>query len=298
MRTCFWCLAACLTFITFGASCTERCRWSDKQGRTAILGALDEETVLLHTQLTDERQWNIEGVEFFTGSLHGRKVVLGRTGIGKVNAAMTTILVIEHFKPDEVIFSGIAGAINPELRPGDIVIAEKVAEHDYGLVSDAGFETQATINPADNVHNPLFFIADQKLLDAAKSAAKHISVSQLRTTKGLVQPKITTGVVVTGDCFVASEAFGRRLRDRLGADAVEMEGAAVAQVCYQQKVPCLVIRSISDNADKTAAADLEKFLDTAAGNSAALVAEMVRLLGRTDSPVGASATDAERFQDD
>lgn len=298
MRPCLWCVTACLTFIIFGASCTDSCRWPDKQGKTAVLGAIDEEIALLRKQLTGQRQCNIEGVKFFTGTLHGRKVVLGQTGVGKVNAAMTTTLLIEHFRPDEVIFSGIAGSINPEFRPGDIVIAEKIAQHDYGFVSDTGFETRATIDPIDNVPNPLFFAADKRLLGVASAAGERVSLSQLETTKGLVQPKIAAAVVVTGDCFVASEAFSRQLHNRLGADAVEMEGAAVAQICYQQKVPCLVIRSISDSADQSAVADLNRFLDAAARNSAALVAETVRLLGRADAPVGAAATRNERIQDD
>jgi adenosylhomocysteine nucleosidase len=270
--------AIILLVLTSGCSCNSR---PEQICRTAVLGAFADETVLLKQQLSNRKDYSFEGISFFTGKLNNRPVVLADTGIGKVNAAMTTTLLITKFEPDEVIFTGIAGAINPELRPGDIVIAEKIAQHDYGLVTDAGFETQATANPA-GAPNPLFFTADKKLLDEAAAASRKISLNQVETTEGLHQPKIITGVVVTGDSFIASQKRSKRLRESLSADAVEMEGAAVAQVCYLQNIPCIVIRSISDKANETAVVDVERFMAVAAGNSATLVAEMVRQLGEDD----------------
>jgi adenosylhomocysteine nucleosidase len=270
--------AVVLLVLIVGCSCNSS---PEPICKTAILGAFADETALLEQQLSIRKEYHFEGISFFTGKLNNRLVVLTNTGIGKVNAAMTTTLVITKFEPDEVIFTGIAGAINPELRPGDIVIAEKIAQHDYGLTTDAGFETQATTNQA-GVPNPLFFAADKQLLDEAIEASRKISLNRIETAEGLLQPKIITGVVVTGDSFIASEKFGKRLRRSLGADAVEMEGAAVAQVCYQQNIPCIVIRSISDKANETAVVDVERFMAVAAGNSAKLVAEMVRQLGESN----------------
>jgi len=296
MRTSLPYIVICLALT--GTSCNYvPCRL-DRNGPTAIVGAFEEETALLNQQMSNRQEHSVEGISFFTGKLSSRQIVLAETGIGKVNAAMVTTLVIEKFEPDEVIFSGIAGALNPELSPGDIVIAEKIAQHDYGLVSDAGFETTATINPIDNLHNPLFFAADKRLLGVARTAGERVSLNQVETTEGLIQPKITTGVVVTGDCFVASNEFGRRLRESLGADAVEMEGAAVAQVCYQRKVPCIIIRSISDKADETAVADLERFQKMAARNSATLVAEMVQRLERSNSAISRASRAQERVHGD
>lgn len=278
MKNFLLCFTVVLLVLTTGCSCNSRpvpiCK-------TAVLGAFADETALLKQQLSNRKGHCFEGISFFTGKLNNRPTVLANTGIGKVNAAMTTTLVITNFEPDELIFTGIAGAINPELRPGDIVIAEKITHHDYGLTTDAGFETQATINPA-GVTNPLFFAADRQLLNQAIAASRKISLNQIETTEGLLQPKVITGVVVTGDSFIASQKFAKRLRESLGADAVEMEGAAVAQVCYQQNIPCIVIRSISDNANETAVVDVERFMGSAAGNSATLVAEMVRQLGEDD----------------
>lgn len=278
MKNFLLCFAVLLLVLTVGCS-SNSC--PEPICKTAILGAFADETVLLEQQLSNRKDYSFEGINFFTGKLNNRPVVLTNTGIGKVNAAMTTTVVITKFEPDEVIFTGIAGAINPELRPGDIVIAEKIAHHDYGLVTNAGFETQATTNPA-GVPNPLFFAADRQLLDQAIAASRKISLNQVETTEGLLQPKIITGVVVTGDSFIASQKHSRLLRENLGADAVEMEGAAVAQVCHQQNIPCIVIRSISDKANEKAVVDVERFTAVAAENSATLVAEMVRQLGEDD----------------
>jgi adenosylhomocysteine nucleosidase len=277
VRTSLPLIPVCLVII-LATSCNYTCPRIAVEGRTAILGAFDEETALLKARMTNRQEHSIEGIKFYTGRLESRQVVLAETGIGKVNAAMVTTLLLENFGPDEVIFSGIAGSTNPELSPGDIVIAEKVACHDYGYIGAAGFETRTTTNPVDNTSNPLFFTADRHLLDVAKTAAEDINLSQLETTEGLVQPRITAGIVVTGDSFIASEEFSQQLRESLSADAVEMEGAAVAQVCYQQNVPFIIIRSISDSADESALADMQKFQGIAAGNSAKLVVEIVRQL--------------------
>lgn len=246
---------------------------------TAILGAFDKEVTLLEDRLTDRQQRNIEGIRFTSGKLNGRHVVVAWTGIGKVNAAMTTTLLIEHFKPEHVILTGIAGAVNPELRPGDIVIAKKTAHHDMGTVWPEGLFFKGVKNRLDGMENPVFFPADEELLNIAQRAADHIKLSPIETAVERKPPGILTGVVVTGDTFIASADKCAVLRERLDADAVEMEGAAVAQLCYQRRIGCLVIRSISDHADEGAVFDKQMFYLLAAKNSAGFVAQIVDLLG-------------------
>ena len=97
---------------------------------TGILGAMPVEIQMLESELKDKKTEKILGVEFHTGVLNGRNVVLAVGGMGKVNAAMTATLIIDHFRPSEVIFSGVAGGLNPDLAPGDIVLGEKIAHHD------------------------------------------------------------------------------------------------------------------------------------------------------------------------
>lgn len=245
---------------------------------TAILGAFSDEVALIESQLSDKREQKIQGISFITGKLNGRNVVVASSGIGKVNAAITTTLLLEHFKPAEVIFTGIAGGINAELLPADIVIAERTAQHDYGAMTEKGFEHRGALSPVDGQRNPVFFPADPRLISAAERAAERVEFEMVETDASPRKPRVIKGVIVTGDAFIASAEKKAELKKALGADAVEMEGAAVAQVCFQQKTACLVIRSMSDLADANARRDYEKFYRIAARNSARLVAAIVAQL--------------------
>ena len=272
----------CISAILLCASCSSISHKEKSElnfnPTTAILGAFEREVTLLEDRLSDQKEYHIEGIRFVTGKLHGRNVVVVWTGIGKVNAAMTTTLLIEHFKPKHIIFTGIAGAVNPKLRPGDIVIAEKTAHHDMGTVWPEGLFVKGVKSRLDGFENPVFFPADEKLVTLAQKAAKRIDMQRVKTVAGQRKPKIITGVIVTGDSFIASTEKCAELRKKLEADAVEMEGAAVAQICYQRQINHLVIRSISDSADEGAVTDKQMFYILAAKNSSDLVAEMIGLL--------------------
>jgi len=273
----------CISAILLCVSCspTSQIEKSEPESEpvTAILGAFEREVTLLEDRLTEPREHQIEGIRFVTGRLHDRNVVVVWTGVGKVNAAMTTTLLIEHFKPKHIIFTGIAGAVNPDLRPGDIVIAEKTAHHDMGTVWPEGLFVKGVKNRLDGMENPVFFPAEEKLVTCAQRAAERIDMQRVATVTGRRNPKIIKGVIVTGDSFIASTEKCAELRKKLNADAVEMEGAAVAQICYQRQIDHLVIRSISDSADEGAVTDKQMFYILAAKNSSDLVAEMIGLLG-------------------
>jgi len=255
---------------------------------TAILGAFEREITLLEDELTDTQEQRIEGIKFVSGKLSGKRVVIAFTGIGKVNAAMTTTLLIEHFQPDKIIFTGIAGAVNRQLQPGDIVIAEKTAHHDMGTIWPEGLFHKGVKNRLDGWENPVFFDADERLLRLAERAAEQVELSSIQIISGQRTPKVVKGIVVTGDAFIASTDKCIELRKKLNADAVEMEGAAVAQLCYQRGIGHLVIRSISDNADEGAVLDKQTFYIMAAKNSSSLVIELVGLL-ETELPAWKSS---------
>ena len=244
----------------------------------AILGAFDEEVAILERQLVNPSAHTIGGIQFLTGTLNEQSVVIARTGVGKVNAAMTATLVIEHFHPTQVIFTGVAGGLNPDLQIGDIVIAQKTAQHDLGILESTDVENTSVKNPINGKQNPVFFPADRGLLQIAETALESIELNPFQTPQGQRHPRIIKGTVVTGDVFVASDAKKTTLHKNLGADAVEMEGAAVAQICWQYNVPCLVIRSLSDNADANASADFKKYYKIAARNSVALVTYIINQL--------------------
>jgi adenosylhomocysteine nucleosidase len=244
----------------------------------AILGAFDEEVRLLQASVQGKKESTIGGVRFVSGTLNGRSVVVAETGIGKVNAAMTTTLALVQFRPAAVIFTGIAGGVNPDLNPGDLVIARSTAHHDYETVTFDRQPSRQTRNAVTRQLNPAFFPADSVLLWHAQAAAAQVQLEPPQP--GGPRPRVTTGIVVTGDQFISSAAKVAQLRTNFNADATEMEGAAVAQVCYQQGVPCLVIRSLSDRADENARNDMLNFYKTAARNSAALVMAILEKIKR------------------
>jgi adenosylhomocysteine nucleosidase len=270
----------CVSFVFSCISCGSGFYGTNSRSVTGILGALEEEVSVLEKQLLDKREEEIRRMRFVSGKLRGREVVIAKTGIGKVNAAMVTTLLLERFRPSEIIFTGIAGGINPELLPGDVVIGERTAQHDLGMLSPDGLINRGEISPVTGERNPVFFEADERLLGLAERAAEEVGLGPIETREGKRVPKIIKGVIVTGDIFAASTAKSIELREKLRADAVEMEGAAVAQVCYEFGVPCIVIRSISDKAGEESLAELDEYLDVAAGNAAALTAELVECLGR------------------
>ena len=251
---------------------------------TAVLGAMPDEVQLLEGHLQGNRTNESLGIKFYTGTLAGRSVVLAYTGVGKVNAAMTTTLVLDHYHPAELLFTGVAGGVNTNLGPGDIVLGAQVVQHDFGEITDQGVHTQPTPNPLTGKANPLYFAATDRLLGLAETAAQSVPWEALLTSQGRRTPRVVRGVIVTGDVFVASPVKSAELQVKFKADAVEMEGGAVSQVCAQQGVPCLVIRSLSDRADAAANLDFEKFFRTAATNSAHLSEAILGQLAHEAAP--------------
>ncbi|KAA9354921.1 5'-methylthioadenosine/adenosylhomocysteine nucleosidase [Larkinella humicola] len=245
----------------------------DAQPITALLGAFDEEVKLVQQSLKNPKTQTLNGITFMTGQINGHDVVVAETGIGKVNAAMTTAFVLAYFKPKQVLFTGIAGGTNPDLQPGDIVIARQTAHHDYHSITFQQQPTNQTRNAITKDMNPTYFPADSIMMLAAQEAAKTVSFESIPTTRR--PPSVVVGTVVTGDQFIASDEKVASLWSEFKADATEMEGAAVAQVCYQQQVPCLVIRSLSDKANSNARQDMLTFFKIAARNSANLVMTIV-----------------------
>lgn len=258
------------------------CFWSgivaNAQSITGLLGAFPPELVLLQNQMEHKTDTVIQKVHFIKGMLHGKSVVLAQTGIGKVNAAITTTLMIEHFNPREIIFSGIAGGVDTTLTAGDIVIGTQIAHHDFGTVSDSGMVAGPTRNIATTELNPIYFNCDSNLVKVAFAAGSKLKLEKIKRENGTFAPSIKKGIIVTGDVFVSSEKVTQRLQNVMHASATEMEGAAIAQTCWQQDVPFIIIRSLSDKANNKARADMMSFLKIAASNAASLVMEIVKTL--------------------
>jgi adenosylhomocysteine nucleosidase len=243
----------------------------------AVIG-IPAEIAPVEARLKAAAVTRIQGVVFSSGQIDGASIVTARAGAGKVNAAIAATLLIDHFSPSAVVFTGTAGAVDPELSPGDVVIATAVGYHDFGNLTATGFVRSAPLNASSGERDPAFFPADPALLAAARRAAATIKLPSPGETSTTV--RVREGLVVTGDTFVANPGSREDLRHQLNASAVEMEGAAVAQVCARFGVPVIVIRSITDHADGGAAGSYRQFVQAASRNAAdlalATIHEMVK----------------------
>ncbi|MBM7651726.1 5'-methylthioadenosine/S-adenosylhomocysteine nucleosidase [Neobacillus cucumis] len=229
--------------------------------KIAIIGAMEEEVTLLRDNIKDQKQETVAGCEFTFGNMHGSEVILLRSGIGKVNAAMSTTILLEKYKPDCIINTGSAGGYNPSLNVGDAVISTEVRHHDVDVTA-FGYEYGQV------PQLPAAFLAEERLVTVAESAAKELDNFQ-----------IVKGLIVTGDSFMEDPKRVEFVRSKFkDLQAVEMEAAAIAQVAYRFGTPFVIIRSLSDIAGKESEISFDQFIDKAATNSATLVMKMVAAL--------------------
>ena len=230
----------------------------------AILSALAEEQSGLMHLLADRTQARHAGRDFWTGHVEGRRVVLALSRIGKVAAATTTTALIERFGVQQVVFTGVAGGLAPAVRTGDLVVAEAFLQHDM----DA-----SPLFPRHEV--PLYglsrFATDAALTARLHAAAQALVSVDMRAGVG-AGVQVHQGLIVSGDRFVATAAESRSLQQQLPqALAVEMEGAAVAQVCHDYQIPFAAVRAISDRADDEAHTDFSRFVRDVASRYADVV---------------------------
>lgn len=225
-----------------------------------IIGAMDEEVAKLKEQLTDVRVETAAGMNFYRGILEGKDVVVVRSGIGKVNAAMCTQVLADKYQVEGIINTGIAGSLREEIDIGDIVMSSDALQHDVDA-RDFGYEV-GQIPRVDT----LAFQASEELIRLAQNCC------------ALVNPDIHThvGRVVTGDQFISSKEKKDWLVETFQGHCTEMEGAAIAQASYLNGIPFLIIRAISDKADNSAAVDYPAFEARAIQHSVNLLMEMIR----------------------
>lgn len=256
--------------------------------RLALVAALHDELRAVLQAMPDEAPRVRAGREFWLGHLDGHDVVATLSGIGKVAAATTAALLLSEFDATQILFTGVAGGLGEHVRVGDVVVADALIQHDM----DASplfprFEvplTGTTRFAPDAALSDVLTRAAQAVLAEAASAggASHdgaLSHAHLRAF-GIQAPHVHRGLVVSGDRFVSTADESDALRaDLPDALAVEMEGAALAQVCRDFGVPFAVVRTVSDRADASAHVDFNRFLvDVAARYSLAIVRRALRLL--------------------
>lgn len=223
---------------------------------------MEIEVVRLRKLLSNKNEEQKGGFVFYTGKLNGADVILLQSGIGKVNAAIGAALMIESYQPDFVINTGAAGGFPGDLKVGDIVISTQLIHHDMDCTVFGYKHGQVPGMPES-------FIADEKLINLADKCIHRLT--DLSTKKASI---------LTGDQFMNNAEATKQIKNMFpDAEAVEMEGAAIAQTCYRFKIPFVVIRSISDIAGQENAVEYEEFVETAAVNSAKMVVEMINELG-------------------
>ncbi len=235
--------------------------------RIAIMGALDQEIAILLDSMKSTKKVTRGGIDFYTGKLKGKKVVILKAGVGKVNSSYSTAVLTENFNPSLLIFTGVAGGLDPEAMPGDLVIGDRMVQYDFGQEDSTGFSVANFRKLTGGNHEELYIDADSVLVATSIRVANEIDLVPI---SGRV-PKIFSGVIATGDVFVSSDKKASWLYSEFNALATEMEGAAVAHICRTLGIPFVVIRSCSDNANNHARVNFNQFVGPASVNSARLV---------------------------
>ena len=225
-----------------------------------IIGALDIELERLIGAMREPVHREISGVPFTCGKLLGTDVVIARAGVGKVNAAVCAQTMALIYEPELIINSGVSGALSPELRVGDVVIGTDVVQHDVdttALGDEPGF-----VSTVDRLSFPL----DNFASTAIAAAAEELGIRAVR------------GRIASGEQFVASTERKEEIVRLFSAVTCEMEAGAIAHVCFLNRIPCAVIRSISDGGNEEAPMSYEEFLPLAAKNSSELTLAYLKSL--------------------
>lgn len=227
--------------------------------KIGIIGAMPEEISLLEMEMDDVKKHHYAKRDYLEGKLYGHDAVLVLSRIGKVAAASTTTTLINSFEVDLIIFTGVAGSGDKNVKVGDIVIADKLVQHDIDaspifpryeipLLGTSHFET-------DEAHRKILQKAVEKFIANEKENNSALA------NFGITHPQFHIGTIASGDQFIKDHTVLTDIQNNIpNLKCVEMEGAAVAQVCYEHQIPFLIIRTISDNADHSAPVDFNRFI--------------------------------------
>ena len=224
--------------------------------KIAIMGAMVEEITPLLKYFDEVKINEFAKNKYYEVKYRGIELVIAYSKIGKVFSSLTATTLIEKFKCDILLFSGVAGAINNDLKIGDVIVATKLAQHDLDITAFGhpyGFVPEGAI----------FIEADKKLIDLAKNVANEQNIN------------LKEAIIATGDQFIANNEKKEWIKKTFSADAIEMEGASVAVVCDALNIPFLIIRAISDAADMDAGFDFDKFLESSAKESAKFLIKLI-----------------------
>lgn len=230
--------------------------------KIGIIGAMELEVEQLKEQMQVEKIVKKAAMEFYEGTLDGVSVVIVKSGIGKVNAALCSQILVDLFEVTHLINTGVAGSLNAKLDIGDILISKDAVHHDMD-VTPLGY-AKGQVPQMDT----FAFAADEKMISAAEQSCKKVNPDI----------SVVVGRVVSGDQFISSSVVKESLIENFQGDCAEMEGAPIAHAAYLNGIPFVIIRAISDKADNSAEMDYPTFERAAAKHSAALVKDMIKAL--------------------
>ena len=225
-----------------------------------IIVATDEELIEIKNIMDTFEERDIYELTFVKGKINGKKVIVVKCGIGKVNAARTTQILIDNFKISKIINIGAAGGINPELKIQDIVIGEKIVQYDFDTSSVGDYEKGEIQGVGKYIRS------DFELINICKKVLKKRVDNSIN---------VVIGTIATADIFCSDPEMAKKVRDEFEADCVEMEGAAIAQVCFLDKIPFLVIRGISDTPNGHNEMDYYTYCHIAAKHAAEFLQDLL-----------------------
>lgn len=236
------------------------CAFPSLASTIGIVGAMDVEVEALLPKIENQQVTKVGSHTFYTGTIEGKEVVVTQSGVGKVNAAVATTLLIQSFGVDQLIFTGIAGASEPKLEPLDVVVSTSLVQHDVDLTMFG--KPKGELSGYEDRH----FYADKNLQKYAFDASVAV----------LGKERVYQGIIASGDQFIANKEIVTGIYKEFNAMAVEMEGAALGQVADAFHVPYVVIRTISDKADGSAEMVYSELKKATADNSANITLNMLK----------------------
>ena len=246
-----------------------------------LICAIPDELVHLREALDGIETVGVGGLRFDRGRLDGHEVALVAAGIGKVNTAMTATLLASRFGARLIVFSGVAGGLDPTLHIGDVVIADRTLQHDAGVIEDEALRTyQAGHVPFFNPTDRFGYAVEPALLARIKTKLEGFGLAPLSKAAGGGgrTPRLVFGTILSGDQYIHCEATRERLHRALGGHAVEMEGGALGQVAETMGLPWLDIRALSDLAGRDSRFDFQSFVHEVASSSARILRHLLPVL--------------------
>ena len=249
-----------------------------KKPVTLILGAVPWEIRPIIAALSGRRSGKLHGFSWQAGRISDLEVVTAITGVGKTNAAMIASLFLAAFKPVRLLFTGTAARLNPDLRTGDVIVGLRTFHHDAGSWQDGGMVYRKIIGPVAGRPTNYQFKADPGLVRSALSAAKTYDPRPVTANGSTYTPVVRAGRICAGDIFGMPQSKIDDIRAKLACDLVEMEGAAIGQVCTELGVPHLVIRGGSNRAQPDPGGDYKRLGQIAARQAAFFTLHLVHQL--------------------